>query len=190
MKTVSKYRRSKNPDQAQKIRKTVKRKVYKLQNSRDIQSNGKNSATNSAAVENEENITDHTDISIPEVSDSKFLQQVNRFEQKNINLQYKRCESCQQVQLDWNLTQRRIGRKNLILCCSCRGLKPESIKELQESLPIWVDSDYNIHYELPEELSSLTEGEKLMIQRINVYVPIHHLNMGQTGCKGHCAAFM
>ena len=35
----------------------------------------------------------------------------------------------------------------------------------------------------------LKEGKKILIQRINVYVPVHHLFKGQTGCKRHTAAF-
>ena len=35
----------------------------------------------------------------------------------------------------------------------------------------------------------LREGKKLLIQRINFYVPVHNLFKGQTGCKGHSAAF-
>ena len=74
MKTVRKYRRSKDPDQAQKIRKTVKRKVYNLQYSRDKHSNGNNSSSSSSsAIKEEKNVSDDTVIHVTEVSDSKFL---------------------------------------------------------------------------------------------------------------------
>ena len=63
------------------------------------------------------------------------------------------------------------------------------LDEMQCALPIWFDVNGKKHFELPEELKDLTEGEKLLIQIINVYVPVHHLFKGQTGCKGHSAAF-
>ena len=54
---------------------------------------------------------------------------------------------------------------------------------------IWFDVNGKKYFELPEELKDLTEREKLLIQIINVCVPMHHLFKGQTGCKGHSAAF-
>ena len=60
---------------------------------------------------------------------------------------------------------------------------------MQCALPIWFDVNGKKHFELPEELKDLTEGEKLLIQVINVYVTVHHLFKEQKGWKGHSAAF-
>ena len=76
------------------------------------------------------------------------------------------------------------------LCRSCCKLKESEIEALKEGLPIWKShNSKTVHFELPDELQDLREGEKLMIQRVNVYVNIHHLYLGQTGHKGHCTAF-
>ena len=59
----------------------------------------------------------------------------------------------------------------------------------KKCLPVWFDSNNKIQFQLPSELLGLREGKKLLIQRINVYVPVHHLFKGKTGCKGYTAAF-
>ena len=63
------------------------------------------------------------------------------------------------------------------------------LEKMQCALPIWFDVNGKNHFEIPKELKDLTEGKKLLIQIINVYVPVHHLFKEQTGCKGHSAAF-
>ena len=49
------------------------------------------------------------------------------------------------------------------------------LDEMQCALPVWFDVNGKKYFELPEELKDLTEGEKLLIQIINVYVPVNHL---------------
>jgi hypothetical protein len=44
--------------------------------------------------------------------------------------------------------------------------------ELDQGLPIWIDDNHNIHYELPHGLIILTEGEKLLIQQVSAYIPL------------------
>ena len=76
----------------------------------------------------------------------------------------------------------------MTLCVSCQNTC-EFILDMQSKLPVWFDNKNEIQFHLPSELLGLREGKKLFIQRINVYVPVHHLFKGQTGCKGHTAAF-
>jgi len=56
-------------------------------------------------------------------------------------------------------------------------------------LPIWKDEHEQNHFTVPLVLSTLTEGEKLLIQQISVYVPLHHLKYGQLGVTGHIVSF-
>jgi hypothetical protein len=56
-------------------------------------------------------------------------------------------------------------------------------------LPLWTNEDGVTQYHVPEELSCLSEGEKLLIQQISVYVPLHHLKYGQLGAQGHIVSF-
>ena len=81
-----------------------------------------------------------------------------------------------------------VGNTNHQLCSMCK-FSVSFLEEMQCILPIWFDVSGKKHFELPEELKDLTEVEKLLIQIINAYVPVHHLFKGQTGCKGHSAAF-
>ena len=74
------------------------------------------------------------------------------------------------------------------LCLMCKS-SVSFLNKMQCALPIWLDVNGKKHFELPEELKDLTEGEKLLIQIINVYVPVYHLFKVQKGCKGHGAAF-
>ena len=55
--------------------------------------------------------------------------------------------------------------------------------------PTWKDNNNQIHYEIPNELLHLTEGEKLLLQQISPYVPLQHLQKGSYGCKGHVCSF-
>ena len=56
-------------------------------------------------------------------------------------------------------------------------------------MPVWTDSENVIQYSVPDELSCLREGERLLIQQISVYVPLHHLMYGQIGARGHIVSF-
>ena len=65
----------------------------------------------------------------------------------------------------------------------------EKVSESQKYLLVWFDSNNKIQIQLHSELLGLREGKKLLIQRITVYVPVHHLFKGQTGCKEHSTTF-
>ena len=56
------------------------------------------------------------------------------------------------------------------------------------SLPTWNDGNIE-RYDIPLELQNLREGEKLLIQKVSVYVPLLHLQYGQLGIKGHVCCF-
>ena len=55
--------------------------------------------------------------------------------------------------------------------------------------PTWIDLKGQKHYEQPDELVDLTEGEKLLLQQVSPYIPLHHLQKGSYGCKGHVCCF-
>ena len=95
---------------------------------------------------------------------------------------------CRQVRLGLKTSATDHNNKSIQLCNSCRT-HVKDIDDSQKALPVWYNDQNKIQFHLPAELLDLREGEKLLIQRINVYVPVHHLFKGQTGCKGHSAAF-
>ena len=95
------------------------------------------------------------------------------------------CEKCQIVALSNTKFHKR--RNGGYLCSKCKS-KKESIDQM--CLPTWKDSTGNLHFGLPPELRDLTEAEKLLISRTDLYVPLHHLRGGQLAVKGHvCAMF-
>jgi hypothetical protein len=74
------------------------------------------------------------------------------------------------------------------VCTSCiKGKMTPNV--LDSILPIWTSDNGIKHYDLPQELIDLTEGEKLLISPLLLYVPLHHLQRGQLGCKGHVCCF-
>ena len=42
-------------------------------------------------------------------------------------------------------------------------------------LPVWYDEEGNPQYHVPEELKNLTFGEKLLIQKNAVLIPVVHI---------------
>jgi hypothetical protein len=73
-------------------------------------------------------------------------------------------------------------------CQDCLGQNNWSI-DARKMLPVWIDEQNHLQYHVPPQLSCLREGEKLLIQQVSVYVPLHHLMYGQIGCRGHIVSF-
>ena len=61
--------------------------------------------------------------------------------------------------------------------------------EENNAIPIWRDADGVAHYDVPGALSFLTIAERLLIARLSVTVPIHHLSHGGVASSGHVATF-
>jgi hypothetical protein len=68
-------------------------------------------------------------------------------------------------------------------------------------LPVWYECNDDgsfkldaegkklLRYDIPQELSSLTMAEKLLIRRCAPFVPLVHIATGVTGLKGHCVCY-
>jgi len=73
-------------------------------------------------------------------------------------------------------------------CKKCENLSSDYwIKE--NLLPVWFNEDKIPQYRVPNELSSLTDAEKMLIQRISPFVPLHHIKSGTLGLRGHICCF-
>lgn len=57
-----------------------------------------------------------------------------------------------------------------------------------DALPIWKDDDVTM-YHLPRQLQDLSHAEKMLIQRISPFVPLHHIKNGTFGLSGHVVSF-
>ena len=129
-------------------------------------------------------------LEIPAISPEQLKHAFKEFDNANAQLHYRRCEACHQVRLDWKLTRINHQIESINCCRKCCKLSLTDIRFLQKTLPTWIDpKTKKPQYHVPHQLAILREGEKLIIQRLSVYVPVHHLRMGQTACKGHSAAF-
>jgi hypothetical protein len=106
---------------------------------------------------------------------------IKTFEKKCSEICHQKCDFCKTVSLQLEVYP--IG--NNFICANCQKEK----NGLQPILPIWYNENGDPQYRLPSELESLREAEKLLISLVSVYVPLHHLSMGQMGCKGHVCCF-
>jgi translation initiation factor 2 beta subunit (eIF-2beta)/eIF-5 len=77
---------------------------------------------------------------------------------------------------------------NNYMCVDCKKANNWSAYR-NKMLPVWYDEAGQVQYHVPPQLSCLREGEKLLIQQVAVYVPLHHLMYGQIGCRGHIVSF-
>ena len=126
---------------------------------------------------------------IPSFSKEQLHKAFTAFDKANTQLVYSHCQVCHQIRLDWKVVCITFGQQRLMCCNKCKNLTKADMKSPQQWLPTWKDNNNKIHYEIPRELAMLREGEKLLIQKLNVYVPVYHIYKGQTASKGHCAAF-
>ena len=155
----------------------------------------------------------NADLRIPDIpnhfrklSSSEYDKHMNilRFEASMHSVHLTKCPCCLSEKL------RNQKSKNNLICSLCLSdkryeyNKSSSLTHAQqrhqflldhEMLPVWYHVDdlilrKNPQYEVPNELSSLTDGEILLIQRYSPLVPVFHMSKGNTGMKGHCVCFI
>ena len=113
-----------------------------------------------------------------------FVKSTTEFDTACGNMTHTMCIKCHSVSQRFDLKN---AERSEYKCIDCRNHNAWSLHYPQMA-PIWyVGNEPQWH--LPHELSCLREGEKLLIQQISVYVPLHHLRFGQIGSRGHIVAF-
>ena len=110
---------------------------------------------------------------------------VSAYETKLKRLTHRHCEICHSVSLNISVSS---NIYSTFVCSVCKDGKLNDNK-VRHSLPTWIDDNGTVQYKLPTELSTLREGEKLLIAQISVYIPLFHLKAGQLGSKGHVCSF-
>lgn len=108
------------------------------------------------------------------------------FEKQVYEIHQKFCHICHSVSIFLDVKQLSDGR---YVCTECYNAKLYEKTQYEQNLPIWIDCKKTIHYESPDILTCLTDGEKLLIQQVNSYIPLVHIKNGQLGIKGHVVAF-
>ena len=107
------------------------------------------------------------------------------FESQCEKLGHKKCDFCRSVSMQLKIT----NTPNVKACSSCITNKCHKDNSRTPLLPIWYNDNNEPQYQLPAQLIDLREAEKLLISMVSVYVPVHHLSIGQLGCKGHVCCF-
>ena len=111
----------------------------------------------------------------------KFETSVKAFERRCSVMTHLHCHICNIVSL-----QDIFKKPGLCKSCAASSSWTDNYPGM---LPLWMDKQNVLQFCLPKELLCLREGEKLLIQQISVYVPLHHLMYGQLGAKGHIVSF-
>ena len=103
------------------------------------------------------------------------------FEKACGRLKHGKCLCCHTVSL-----KMKVSRKGL--CEKCSRLKDPGYYLKRKQLPVWW-KDGTAMFSLPPELIGLSDAEKMLIQRISPFVPLHHIKQGTMGLSGHVCAF-
>ena len=124
-------------------------------------------------------------------------EQILRFEHYLANLNVLECKECKECSIE----EKPAANESDYRCSSCRKRKDPNFFLDNNLHPVWypVDSKGNYvkdrhgrkipQYGIPEELSRLSMGEKLLIRRCANMVPSVHIRSGIFGLKGHCVTF-
>ena len=110
------------------------------------------------------------------------LDQIHAFETSASACKYSMCDSCKIVKL--SMSTKMHGDFSLCKQCYDNKRKPTDFPH-----PVWIGDDNTMRFDIPRELEDLREGEKLLIQQVSPYVPLHHLQQGSYGSKGHVCSF-
>jgi hypothetical protein len=81
----------------------------------------------------------------------------------------------------------KVNRKGFCQRCARLTKDPEYFVNKQ-MLPVWRHNG-TVMYHVPIQLSCLRDAEKMLIQRISPFVPLHHIKNGVMGLRGHVCAF-
>lgn len=96
------------------------------------------------------------------------------------------CHTC----LGSNTYNKAIQNSKPLNCSNCinNGYTREDLLR-DKMLPIWIDEEGRIRYDIPEPLKHLTLAEKLLIQKHVCLIPCFHLHKGSIGIFGHTVMF-
>jgi hypothetical protein len=108
-------------------------------------------------------------------------QVIKLFESKCTQLKQEHCLCCRRVGI-----RLRLGSKGV--CSDCSKYKDIGYFERRRCLPIWYLRGVP-QYHVPEELTSLTLAEKMLIQLASPFIPLQHIKNGVFGLAGHVCCF-
>jgi len=110
------------------------------------------------------------------------------FERESDKLKHHHCMSCRQVRINIHINKKGPFKG----CCQhCARNKTDLYYFLKRNcLPVWRKGKRKtVQFQLPECFQDLSYAEKMLIQRVSPFVPLHHVRNGTYGLKGHVVAF-
>ena len=124
--------------------------------------------------------------------DSPEYKEMCNFEDIMGGVEHSRCDICRCISIQLKVTRNRIDKVGRCSTCIARkSLRHRNGQQegLPTHLPIWMNEHGVPQFHVPDELSKLSEGEKLLIQQAAPYVPMVHLKHGMYGSQGHVCSF-
>ena len=128
----------------------------------------------------------HNDLLQRTISEKEKKQVIRDFEGLVRQSKHTHCKCCRRIRIKQELSQKHS------ICTSCRKFKDNQYFLRNNGLPVWYlngDSSNDPNFCIPLELKNLSMAEKMLIQRVSPFVPLHHIKNGVMGLKGHVCAF-
>ena len=120
-----------------------------------------------------------------ELTSEQIHECFREFESGCKEIAHRVCGCCYSTGLSIKLI---VSGQNKGLCTRCAALKDRKYYLKRRALPVWRDGKKTM-FTVPPQLACLTHAEKMLIQRISPFVPLHHIKQGVMGLSGHVCAF-
>ena len=111
------------------------------------------------------------------------------FDFKNANINWFICNHCNTMKMMNKKNRRTVCDKKCTIHFNHMHelVKKKKIDEITD--PVWIDNNGDIKHELPPELIDLTLGEKMLVQKHAVLIPVIHIYKGRVGIRGNTVMF-
>ena len=130
-------------------------------------------------------INRHQELLNKTLNDCEKKQVTKDFEGLMPMTKHNHCICCHQIWIKQQLNVRGV-------CKTCQKHGDTKYYLKNDGLPVWYfngDKKKQPQFHVPDELKNLTIAEKMLIQRVSPFVPLHHIKGGTMGLKGHVCAF-
>ena len=160
-------------EQKKEAKKAIKKRTYNQQRKNE----SREQAKRRKREENERAYGQSTFLSREEKHECML-----QFESELRSIKHNHCSACKKVGINLPMSRKK-GT-----CSTCDKLTPDYWLQ-QKLLPVWYNDSGQPQYRVPNELSGLTDAEKMLIQKASVFIPLHHIKHGTLGLKGHSCCF-
>jgi len=117
------------------------------------------------------------------LTDMDKMDEIKSFESNCNNIRHFHCRCCRSIGLNIQLNADGVCKGK------CSKLKDVNYYLDRHCLPVWYNDEGVAVFSVPKCLKDLSSAEKLLIQRVSPFVPLHHIKHGVFGLSGHVCAF-